>query len=126
MNYSDLIAAVDSAEIDVIERELHQLKQENKALYFCYIDKLKVYFILSDSIEKLNKLALVFSTFKIHSAVPLILSKLLSGKYDTEGGTLLYSLLGLKRVHFKEELQEMENRNNSFEMNSMLEKLNRN
>ncbi|MDZ4747199.1 MAG: hypothetical protein SH808_01835 [Saprospiraceae bacterium] len=123
MEYTDLIVKVESGEIDAIEEMLFRLKNENKSLFRCYIDKLKVYFILNENIEIINKLSLIFSTLKIHSSVPLILSKLIDGKYDTEGGTLLFSLLGLKRTNFKDKLKEISKRDISFEMKSMLKML---
>ncbi len=111
-------------DIDLIIDRFRWLKNNSYTNYYEYIEKIKVLFILSDEYEFLSTAALIFNEFKVHSAVPLIVAKLLSGKYDDSGGTFLYSLLGLRIKRFKEELNLLWQREISWEMQQKLELLN--
>ena len=112
-----------ASEIDVIEQVLKQTKQAQKKKYNGIIDKLKVIFIVSDNILLLNKIALVFSTFAIHSAVPLIISKFVDDTYFQQGGTLIYALSGLRKQHFMKELKALSQKSISYEMQAMFDTL---
>lgn len=88
------------------------------------IDSYKVIFILSNNLFIINKLALVFSDIKDNTCVPLIISKILSGKIGMNAGTLIYSLIDLDYSNFKSVLIEIKNKLNlSYEMESMLNML---
>ena len=112
-----------SSEIEAIEQELKRKKQVENNEYKCIIDKLKVIFIANDNILLLNRIALIFSTFIIHSAVPLIISKFVDDKHYQEGGTLIYSLSGLRKQHFLNELKALSEKNISYEMQAMFDML---
>jgi hypothetical protein len=116
----ETIELIKLNDIDNIEKILFKLRKVNTENFNKVIDKMKVIFISSDKIELLNKISLVFSTFKIHSSVPIIMEKLLSEKYNQNGGTLVYSLTGLKRNNFKHELIQLKKKKISFEMKQML------
>ena len=121
MDVHTLSKEISNSSLSDIEKFLSDLKTTDLKLFKSYISRLKVCFLLYDDILLLNKISLVFSTFKIHSSVPLIISKLLNGKHNIEGGTLLFALEGLKRNDFKEELIELSTREISYEMRSILE-----
>jgi hypothetical protein len=107
-----------------IEEQLTDLKGNDARLFQKNIKSLKDTFEDSGSITYLNKIALVFSTFKIHSAVPLIVEKLLSGKYNTNGGTLVYALTGLKRKKYYSLLVKISQDSTiSYEMKAMFDTL---
>ena len=103
-NYDELIKWVEQERSEKIEEQLAIYKQQSPKLFSTIIDKLKVIFINSNDMSLLNTIALVFSAFLIHSSVPLIVSKLVSGRHNQEGGTLVYALWSLKKQSFKDDL----------------------
>jgi hypothetical protein len=118
------LAQILDLEIDVLEKHLYRLKNKDSKAFHGVIDKLKFHFILSQDIALLNKLALIFSTFKIHSAVPCIVAKLHSGKHNQQCGTLVYALKGLRINDFKMELMALGKMKISYEGQVMLSRLN--
>lgn len=86
-------------------------------------DKIKVSFVNNQDIDYLNVVSMLFYEFRIHSAAPIIVAKLLSGKHNNCGGTLIYSLLSLRKGSLKEELTQLWSKNISYEMEQMLEML---
>lgn len=112
-----------SADIDKAEDIISELKLKDKKAFNKLIDVLKVNFILLDDILLLNKLALIFSTFKIHSAVPLIIGKLVKGNYVETGGTLVYALKGLRIRSFEEYIAGLRSSDISYEMAVMIKML---
>ena len=123
-NYDELIKWVEQVYSEQIEEQLAIYKQQSPKLFSTIIDKLKVIFINTENIATLNRLALVFSTFLIHSSVPLIISKLVSGRHNQEGGTLVYALLSLKKQNFKDDLIALQKEDISYEMQLMLDMMN--
>ncbi len=120
-NYDELIKWVEQVYSEQIEEQLAIYKQQSPKLFSATIDKLKVIFINTENIAILNRLALVFSTFLIHSSVPLIISKLVSGRHNQEGGTLVYALWSLKKQSFKDDLIALKEEDISYEMQLMLD-----
>lgn len=120
MNTAKLITYIDSEDIDSIRVRFKRFKINKPKVFLFHLEKLKLIFINSKDILLLNKIALIFKEFKVHSSVPLIVSKLTSGEYDKEGGTLIYALNGLKRFAFIDDLEELWNRDISYEMEQML------
>lgn len=120
MNISELKNYINISSIEHLEKDFLNEKENNKKEFVSHIEKLKVIFISSKNIEVLNKIAMIFKFFKIHSAVPLIVSKLRSSIYYDCGGTLVYSLSGLRINHFREELQDLWEKEISYEMEQML------
>lgn len=96
------------------------LKLEDDSRYFGYLEKMKVLFILSNEYSYLSTSALIFSELKVHSAAPLIVAKLLSGKFDDNGGTFLFCLMALRKKHFYTELESLWSREISWEMKQKL------
>jgi len=97
-----------------------KLKILESSRYSEYLEKMKVLFVLSDEFNYLSTAALIFGELKVHSAVPLIIAKLLSGKFDNNGGTFLYSLMSLRKKHFYTELELLWSRDISWEMKQKL------
>ena len=64
---------------------------------------------------------IIVSAFLIHSSVPLIVSKLVSGRHNQEGGTLVYALWSLKKQSFKDDLIALKKEDISYEMQLMLD-----
>jgi hypothetical protein len=120
-NYDELIKWVEQVYSEQIEEQLAIYKQQSPKLFSTTIDKLKVIFINTNDISLLNTIALVFSTFLIHSSVPLIISKLVSGRHNQEGGTLVYALWSLKKQSFKDDLIALKEEDISYEMQLMLD-----
>ncbi len=120
-NYDELIKWVEQVYSEQIEEQLAIYKQQSPKLFSATIDKLKVIFINTENIAILNRLALVFSTFLIHSSVPLIISKLVSGRHNQEGGTLVYALWSLKKQSFKDDLIALKEEDISYEMQLLLD-----
>jgi hypothetical protein len=120
-NYDELIKWVEQERSEKIEEQLAIYKQQSPKLFSTIIDKLKVIFINSNDMSLLNTIALVFSTFLIHSSVPLIISKLVSGRHNQEGGTLVYALWSLKKQSFKDDLIALKKEDISYEMQLMLD-----
>jgi hypothetical protein len=111
----------NSMDIDKIEAKLSVIKSKNPYEFKKCIQQLKVEFEHCEEIELLNKIALIFSTFKIHSSVPLIIDKVCDQKYFSKGGTLLYSLEGLKFSNYRKDLNNLREKEVSFEMKQMLD-----
>lgn len=107
-------------DIDSVFECFNKIKLENKMLFNLYIEKLKILFVLSDDYSFLSTSSLIFSEFKIHSAVHLIVAKLLSGKFNDSGGTFLYSLMSLKKNQVVEELRSLWSKEISWEMEQKL------
>ena len=120
-NYDELIKWVEQERSEKIEEQLAIYKQQSPKLFSTIIDKLKVIFINSNDMSLLNTIALVFSAFLIHSSVPLIVSKLVSGRHNQEGGTLVYALWSLKKQSFKDDLIALKKEDISYEMQLMLD-----
>ena len=120
-NYDELIKWVEQERSEKIEEQLAIYKQQSPKLFSTIIDKLKVIFINSNDMSLLNTIALVFSTFLIHSSVPLIISKLVSGRHNQEGGTLVYALWSLKKQSFKDDLIALKKEDISYEMQLLLD-----
>ena len=120
-NYDELIKWVEQEDLEKIEEQLAIYKQQSPKLFSTIIDKLKVIFINSNDMSLLNTIALVFSTFLIHSSVPLIISKLVSGRHNQEGGTLVYALWSLKKQSFKDDLIALKKEDISYEMQLLLD-----
>ena len=120
-NYDELIKWVEQERSEKIEEQLAIYKQQSPKLFSTIIDKLKVIFINSNDMSLLNTIALVFSAFLIHSSVPLIISKLVSGRHNQEGGTLVYALWSLKKQSFKDDLIALKKEDISYEMQLMLD-----
>jgi len=93
-------------------------------MFLQVLDKMKLLFIETDDIRVLNKISLLFSSFSIHSSVPLVISKITSGNYNKNGGTLLYALKGLRIADFREELMDVWKGDISYEMQEMLRIIN--
>lgn len=105
-----------------IEVELSRQKATEPLLFKASIKELKIAFIKSEGILELNKIALVFQTFKIHSSVPLIIEKLSSDKFDDNGGTLVYALEGLRIKDYRSSLVKISKRKSiSWEMKAMFD-----
>ncbi|HNL08821.1 MAG TPA: hypothetical protein PKH93_14680, partial [Chitinophagales bacterium] len=117
----ELINWVEQEELKKIEEQLAIYKQQSPKLFSTTIDKLKVIFINTENIRTLDIIALMFSTFLIHSSVPLIISKLVSGRHNQEGGTLVYALWPLKKQSFKDDLIALKEEDISYEMQLMLD-----
>ena len=109
-----------SNDIDTVLNFLEKIKSNNKSLFDIYIERLKILFALSDSYNFLSTCSLVFSEFKIHSSVHLIVAKLLSGKFDDSGGTFLFSLIPLRKHNVIDELRSLWSREISWEMKQKL------
>jgi len=107
-------------DIDKAVESLKELKTFEGNRYTEYLEKMKVLFILSDEYEFLSTSAMIFSELKLHSVAPLIVSKLLSGKFDDSGGTFLFCLMPLRKSHFYEELQSLWSRDISWETEQKL------
>ena len=120
-NYDELIKWVEQERSEKIEEQLAIYIQQSPKLFSTIIDKLKVIFINSNDMSLLNTIALVFSAFLIHSSVPLIISKLVSGRHNQEGGTLVYALWSLKKQSFKDDLIALKKEDISYEMQLMLD-----
>jgi hypothetical protein len=120
-NYDELIKWVEQERSEKIEEQLAIYKQQSPKLFSTIIDKLKVIFINSNDMSLLNTIALVFSAFLIHSSVPLIISKLVSGRHNQEGGTLVYALWSLKKQSFKDDLIALKKEDISYEMQLLLD-----
>ena len=120
-NYDELIMWVEQERSEKIEEQLAIYKQQSPKLFSTIIDKLKVIFINSNDMSLLNTIALVFSAFLIHSSVPLIVSKLVSGRHNQEGGTLVYALWSLKKQSFKDDLIALKKEDISYEMQLLLD-----
>jgi hypothetical protein len=120
-NYDELIKWVEQERSEKIEEQLAIYKQQSPKLFSTIIDKLKVIFINSNDMSLLNTIALVFSAFLIHSSVPLIVSKLVSGRHNQEGGTLVYALWSLKKQSFKDDLIALKKEDISYEMQLLLD-----
>ena len=114
----------DSNDIDELYNVFQTTKNRDKELFNSYVAKLKVLFSLSEEYEFLSTAALIFGKFKIHSSAHLIVSKLLSGKFDDCGGTFLYSLIPLRKKYFIDELSVLWNREITWEMEQHLKILN--
>jgi hypothetical protein len=112
-----------SHDIDQVFDTFKYLEEHKKNLYNGYIEKLKVLFVNSEEYEFLSTAALIFNEFKIHSTAPLLVAKLLNGNFDKNGGTFLYSLIGLRKSFFMKELQSLWLRNISWEMEQKLDLL---
>ncbi|HRY33822.1 MAG TPA: hypothetical protein P5531_12720 [Bacteroidales bacterium] len=115
---------ISNEDIEIIESSLRVLKSHDKKKFIQTINRMKLIFIEIDDIQILNKISLIFSAFSIHSSVPILIGKLISGKYDNNGGTLVYSLKGLKFLDYKEELSYLWEKNISYEMKEMLKLIN--
>ena len=120
-NYDELIKWVEQERSEKIEEQLAIYIQQSPKLFSTIIDKLKVIFINSNDMSLLNTIALVFSAFLIHSSVPLIISKLVSGRHNQEGGTLVYALWSLKKQSFKDDLIALKKEDISYEMQLLLD-----
>ena len=107
-------------DVDNAVKSLKELKLEEGNRYIECLEKMKVLFILSNDYSYLSTSALIFSELKIHSAVPLIVAKLLSGNFDDNGGTFLFSLMPLRKKHFYVELETLWSREISWEMQQKL------
>jgi hypothetical protein len=107
-------------DVDKAVESLKELKIKKPDRYIEYLEKMKVLFVLSDEYSYLSTSALIFSELKVHSAVPLIMAKLLSGKFDDNGGTFLYCLMPLRKKYFYEELGSLWSRDISWEMKQKL------
>ena len=123
MNNEELLKSVLFAEIEQAEDILIALKAKNKSDYNWCIDNLKLHFCLSKDILLINKLALLFSSLKIHSATPLLVSKLFDRILLKNGGTIIYALDGLKKSSYKKVLEMLKNEDLSYEMKEMLKLL---
>ena len=65
---------------------------------------------------------MIYNEFRIHSAVPIIVSKLIT--YDKfRGGTMAYSLKGLRLEGFTNEIRNLLDLEISFEMRCMIDRL---
>jgi hypothetical protein len=113
-----------SEDLETFETSLEELKLHDRKKFLQTMNRMKLLFIEIDDIRLLNQMSLLFSSFSIHSAVPLVISKLISGSYDESGGTLIYSLKGLRIFDFKEELAHLWERDISYEMKQMLKLIN--
>lgn len=120
MEREEIIKEILTVDIDQAELILYTLKENDKNVFDWCIENLKLHFILSNDILVVNKLALIFSTFRLHSTVPIMLSKLFNKKFLKDGGTIIYALEGLKISHFKATLDRLKNQDISYEMNLML------
>lgn len=120
MSLEELEFFISQNEIEEIETLIGELKNTDKSGFVDLVDKLKVLFINSYDILFLNKVALTFKEYRIHSGVPLIISKLLLPSFQENGGTLIYSLVGLRKKTFFKELQSLWSHNISYEMEQML------
>lgn len=105
-----------------IEEKLSRQKATKPLLFKASIKELKIAFVKSEDILELNKISLVFQTFKVHSSVPLIVEKLISGKFDTNGGTLVYALGGLRIKNYRLSLVKISKRKSIiWEMQAMFD-----
>jgi hypothetical protein len=120
-NYDELIKWIEQEDLEKIKEQLAISKQQSPKLFSTTIDKLKVIFINTENIRTLDIIALMFSAFLIHSSVPLIISKLVSGRHNQEGGTLVYALWSLKKQSFKDDLIALKKEDISYEMQLMLD-----
>ena len=120
MNTEELKIYTSKNDIEHLESFLKELKRENVKEFKVYLERLKLVFINSNDILLLNKIAMLFSEFKIHSSVSLIVAKLLSTKHDDEGGTLVYALDGLRKSFFNDDLRTLWGKKISYEMEQML------
>jgi len=120
MLYTEIEEDFEKYEIEQIIEKFEKLKSGDSQLFTQHMDKTKLIFLKSNDILLLNKIALVFNEFKIHSSVALIVSKLILKKFHKNGGTLLYSLSGLRKVNYIEELRQLWKYNISYEMEQML------
>jgi hypothetical protein len=101
---------------EIKEKDLHAFREN--------IKQLKVLFVKSESISELDKIAYVFKRFKIHSGVPLIVEKLLTGNFDDCGGSLVYALDGLRKNQYRKRLIKICKRKTiSWEMKAMFYKI---
>lgn len=121
LNINNLYEYISSSNnIDNVIVFLETIKLKNKSLFDKYIERLKILFAMSDDYNYLSTCSLVFSEFKIHSSVHLIVAKLLSGKFDDNGGTFLYAMLSLKKNKVLDELSSLWDREISWEMEQKL------
>lgn len=120
---AELQIFIEANDIEFIEDFIEKLKETSRNEFLQLISLLKIIFINEDNILTLNKIALVFNTFKIYSATPLIVSKLLSEKHNHDGGTLVYSLQDLRCHSYLHELKILFGREISYEMVQMLKLL---
>lgn len=96
-------------------------KKQDIQKYNQLIERLKILFVNTDEYDFLSTASLIFGELKIHSAVHLIVAKLLSGKFDDSGGTFLYALFSLRKTYVREDLRKLWSRNISWEMKQKLE-----
>ena len=113
-------AIKDCRDVDYAINAFNELKSSDNRRYLEYLEKMKVLFIVSSDYSYLSTAALIFSELKIHSAVPLIIAKLLSGKFDDNGGTFLFCLIPLRKKFFYMELESLWSRKISWEMKQKL------
>lgn len=123
MKHEELLREILTADIEEAESILFALKGTNQKEFNWCIDNLKLHFILSRDILIVNKLALIFSTFKLHSTVPLMISKLFDNVFLNNGGTIIYALNGLRTSHFKDILIQLRDKDINYEMKTMLQLL---
>jgi hypothetical protein len=112
---------INSRDIDETLRLIKVAKEQDIQIYNLFIERLKILYVSTDEYDFLSTASLIFGELKIHSAVHLIVAKLLSGKFDDCGGTFLYSLFSLRKTYVKEDLRNLWSRNISWEMKQKLE-----
>jgi hypothetical protein len=122
MEIKELSNFIENTEYVIVENFFTNLKINNKIEFKNLVEKTKIIFINTDESGLIDKISLLYNEFKIHSGVPLIVSKLLI--YDkNSGGTMLYSLKGLKWKVFESEILGLLDEEISYEMRCMIELL---
>lgn len=116
MTLTEIGSLVEKSEFETLENIFGKLKKENNILFKQTIEKLKIIFINSNAVNILNKIAMIFNIYLVHSSAPIIISKIISGIYENCAGTLLFAINGLKSHHLKDELKMLWLKNISFEM----------
>ncbi len=99
-------------------------RREKKKEFERSIERLKILYSNTNEYDFHSTASLIFSEFKIHSAVHLIVAKLLSGKFNDCGGTFLYALLPLNKNNVRDELSTLWTKDISWEMEQKLMMMN--
>jgi hypothetical protein len=121
MNTNELKLLFENESIEKIERLFINYKANNRRDFNNIVDRTMVVFVNSNTIEIQNKIALVFSSLKLHKTAPLIVAKIIGDNLNEKGGTLIYSLKGLRKFSLIDDLLLLWQKPISYEMGEMLE-----
>ena len=123
MSIKNLREHLSNSSIDALEKEYNDVRTTPYNLKSDKLQDLIACFISTDEIEAVNNMSMLIAYLNIDIAPSLIIGKLLSGRYNNNGGTLLYSLLDLDYKGFESELKSLWRLPISYEMQNMLQLL---